>query len=60
MLVPLEVTAERHTAGWWILLAYPRLYATWLMWAVCVNRVITSSLQPGSTAPAAVEGPKGS
>ena len=45
MLVPLEVTAERFTAGWAILLAYPRLYATWLLWAACVRQLITSSLQ---------------
>jgi hypothetical protein len=46
ILVPLELTAERFTAGWWILLAYPRLYATWLLWAACARQVITSSLQP--------------
>jgi hypothetical protein len=32
LMVPLEWTAERFTAGWWSLLAYPRLYAAWLLW----------------------------
>ena len=32
MIVPLELTAERFTVGWWALLAYPRLYAAWLLW----------------------------
>ncbi len=31
-LVPLTLTS-RFAAGWWALLAYPRLYATWLLWA---------------------------
>ena len=31
-LVPLTLTS-RFDAGWWALLAYPRLYATWLLWA---------------------------
>jgi hypothetical protein len=46
VLVPLELTAERFTRGWWILLAYPRLYAAWLLWAACARQLITSSLQP--------------
>lgn len=32
LIVPLEWTAERFTAGWWSVLAYPRLYAAWLLW----------------------------
>jgi hypothetical protein len=32
LIVPLEWTAERFVAGWWSLLAYPRLYAAWLLW----------------------------
>jgi hypothetical protein len=44
-IVPLELTVERFTAGWSVLLAYPRLYAAWLLWAVCVRRLITTSLQ---------------
>lgn len=32
LIVPLEWTAERFVAGWWSLLAYPRLYAGWLLW----------------------------
>jgi len=39
MLVPLEITAEKFTTGWWVLLAYPRLYATWLLWAASVREM---------------------
>jgi hypothetical protein len=37
LIVPLEFTAERFTAGWWSLLAYPRLYGAWLLWAACIR-----------------------
>lgn len=37
LIVPLEITAERFTAGWSVLLAYPRLYAAWLLWAAAVR-----------------------
>ena len=37
MIVPLEFTAERFTAGWSVLLAYPRLYAAWLLWAASMR-----------------------
>jgi hypothetical protein len=37
ILVPLEYTAEQFTAGWTALLAYPRLYATWLLWALSIR-----------------------
>ena len=40
ILVPLETTAERFTSGWPILLAYPRLYATWLLWGACVKDLL--------------------
>ena len=39
LVVPLEWTAERFTAGWWALLAYPRLYAGWLLWAISVREL---------------------
>jgi hypothetical protein len=39
LIVPLEWTAERFTTGWWSLLAYPRLYATWLLWAACLREL---------------------
>jgi hypothetical protein len=32
LIVPLEWTAERFVSGWASLLAYPRLYAAWLLW----------------------------
>jgi hypothetical protein len=37
MIVPLEFTAERFTAGWSVLFAYPRLYAAWWLWAASVR-----------------------
>jgi hypothetical protein len=39
LIVPLEMTAERFTAGWSVLLAYPRLYAAWLLWAASVREM---------------------
>ena len=39
LIVPLEWTAERFTAGWWALLAYPRLYAAWLLWWFSVREL---------------------
>jgi hypothetical protein len=39
LMVPMEWTAERFTAGWWALLAYPRLYAAWLLWALSVREL---------------------
>ena len=40
VIVPLEWTADRMTSGWWILLAYPRLYAAWLLWWACVKDLL--------------------
>ena len=37
LIIPLEVTAERFTSGWAVLLAYPRLYAAWWLWALSVR-----------------------
>jgi hypothetical protein len=39
LIVPLEWTAERYTAGWWAILAYPRLYAAWLLWAASIREL---------------------
>lgn len=39
LIVPLEMTAERFTAGWWALLAYPRLYAAWILWAASLREL---------------------
>ena len=47
LIVPLEFTAERFTSGWWALLAYPRLYAAWLLWAAAVRELrAAESAQP--------------
>ena len=39
LIVPLELTAERFTAGWAVFLAYPRLYAAWLLFAASVREL---------------------
>jgi hypothetical protein len=39
LIVPLEWTVERFSAGWWALLAYPRLYAAWLLWLLSVREL---------------------
>jgi hypothetical protein len=39
LIVPLEWTAERFTSGWSALLAYPRLYGAWLLWAAGVREL---------------------
>ena len=41
LIVPLEITAERFTAGWSVFLAYPRLYAAWLLWAASVRDMVS-------------------
>ena len=46
-LVPLEYTAETFTNGWTALLAYPRLYANWLLWAVAIRACWTSAQRDG-------------
>jgi hypothetical protein len=34
--LPSAWTWERFTAGWWALLAYPRLFAAWGLWALTI------------------------
>ena len=34
LLLPLRLTAFRFQDGWLSLVAYPRLYAAWLLWSV--------------------------
>lgn len=46
LIVPLEWTAERFTTGWSSLLAYPRLYAAWALWAVSVVELRRHSMTP--------------
>jgi hypothetical protein len=46
LIVPLEWTAERFTAGWWSLLAYPRLYAAWLLWAHSIRQLSVNMRHP--------------
>jgi hypothetical protein len=50
LLVPLEWTAERFTTGWAGLLAYPRLYAAWGLWALSVRELQRHSTTPPSRA----------
>jgi hypothetical protein len=51
LIIPLEITAERFTAGWSVLLAYPRLYAAWLLWAASL-RALLDPVNRGDGAPA--------
>ena len=37
LIIPLEVSAERFTSGWAVLLGYPRLYAAWWLWAASLT-----------------------
>jgi hypothetical protein len=37
--VPLDDTAHRFVSGWGVLLAYPRLYATWLLWLLVIREM---------------------
>jgi hypothetical protein len=39
LIVPLEWTAERFATGWSSLLAYPRLYAAWWLWAAGIREM---------------------
>jgi hypothetical protein len=39
LIIPLEITAEKFSTGWWALLAYPRLYAAWLLWAASLREM---------------------
>jgi hypothetical protein len=48
-LVPLTWTS-RFTDGWWALLAYPRLYAAWLMWGAILVEMRSTSVGRHATA----------
>ena len=39
LIAPLEYTAERFTTGWAVFLAYPRLYAGWLLCAASLREL---------------------
>ena len=41
VLVPAQLTVERYLTGWLSLLAYPRLYATWWLWALTIHASIS-------------------
>jgi hypothetical protein len=57
LLVPLDYTAHRFTSGWWVLLAYPRLYAAWLLWGAAVVEMYRSRGREGlATSPASPSG----
>jgi hypothetical protein len=40
LIVPLELTAERFTAGWTALVAYPRLYGAWALWGFSIRALV--------------------
>jgi hypothetical protein len=39
LVVPLDYTAHRFESGWAVVLAYPRLYATWGLWAMVIREI---------------------
>ena len=39
LFVPLDYSARRFTSGWSVLLAYPRLYAAWLLWGMAMSEM---------------------
>lgn len=45
LIVPLEWTAERFTSGWSSLLAYPRLYAAWLLWMASIRELRNAKMR---------------
>jgi hypothetical protein len=42
LVVPLDETAHRFGSGWSVLLAYPRLYAAWLLWGLVIRELTRS------------------
>jgi hypothetical protein len=61
LMAPIPYEQPRWSAGWLALLAYPRLYGAWLLWAVAVRRLrkaghAISSNSEKSPGPAGVEG----
>lgn len=59
MFVPLGYTARRFQDGWSALLAYPRLYAAWLLWAMAMREMLTASLPARHLAIEPREGARG-
>jgi len=58
LVVPSTLTIDRFTNGLWVLLAYPRLYAVWVVWACAVVAARSNgrTLAPDSSATAASSG----
>ena len=50
-LVPPQLSVQQFTAGWPSLLAYPRLYCAWFVWALTIG-AIRRARAAGSNAPA--------
>jgi Glycosyltransferase family 87 len=46
LLIPAELTIERFTTGWLSFLAYPRLYAAWLLWALIIHAAARTPRKP--------------
>jgi hypothetical protein len=51
MFVPMDDTARRFTHGWSALLAYPRLYAAWLLWAIAIREMLRAPAERSPEAP---------
>jgi hypothetical protein len=52
VLAPVEYTIERFTTGSLAWLAYPRLYATWLLWALTLHAAYSPDAKPYKGRPA--------
>ncbi|HMQ55883.1 MAG TPA: glycosyltransferase 87 family protein [Anaerolineae bacterium] len=39
LMLPISFKSEAYRVGWWALLAYPRLYAGWLIWYLGIRRL---------------------
>jgi hypothetical protein len=44
LLAPISFKSEAYRAGWWALLAYPRLYAAWLIWYLGLRRFLNMKI----------------
>ena len=49
-VAPLESIARRFTNGWSVLVAYPRLYAAWLLWALTLREMLKGGRKAAAAA----------
>jgi hypothetical protein len=51
LVVPADLTIERYTAGWPSAFGYPRLYATWLLWALTMHGIYAARAKEDGPVP---------